>query len=176
MLAKPDSPAIGQILANPHHVGYMVLINAMSRSQHDGIMRLLLDFFDDPQAPMPMLNVAAIAATSSSSAVSCTSRSQSFRRRATESEAHGQRRLVAEQSKSRRRPGRRRPAQSCIFRNVPGHSAAASVFHYRTRFAARQTQRTARSRPRPWPPSTAPTPINSRSKPSATATRKSRPT
>jgi HEAT repeat protein len=59
MLAKPDSPAISQILANPHHVGHMVLINALARSPHDGIIRLLLDFFEDPDAPLPMLNVSA---------------------------------------------------------------------------------------------------------------------
>ncbi len=50
MLAKSDNALINLILKNPHHVSYLVLIDVLSRSPHEGIMRLLLDFFDDPQA------------------------------------------------------------------------------------------------------------------------------
>ncbi len=59
MLVKSNNGIINQILENPHHVSYLVLIDAMSRSSHDGIVRLLLDFFDNPQAPSSVLSVAA---------------------------------------------------------------------------------------------------------------------
>ena len=59
MLAKSDNPIFTKILENPRHVSHMVLIEALSGSPHDGIVRLLLDFFDNPQAPVPVLNVAA---------------------------------------------------------------------------------------------------------------------
>ncbi|MGA2798716.1 MAG: HEAT repeat domain-containing protein [Thermoguttaceae bacterium] len=59
LLVKSKNAAIDQILKNAHHVSHLVLIDVMSRSTHDGIVRLLLDFFDNPQAPLAALNVAA---------------------------------------------------------------------------------------------------------------------
>jgi HEAT repeat protein len=59
LLVKSDNPVINQILENSHHVSYLVLIDLMARSSHDGIVRLLLDFFDKPQAPSSLLSVAA---------------------------------------------------------------------------------------------------------------------
>ena len=59
LLVKSNNAVINQILENAHHVSYLVLLDAMSRSSHDGIMRLLLDFFDNPQAPSSVLSVAA---------------------------------------------------------------------------------------------------------------------
>ena len=59
LLVKSDNAVINQILENSHHVSYLVLIDVMSRSSHDGIVRLLLDFFDNPQAPSSVLSVAA---------------------------------------------------------------------------------------------------------------------
>ena len=59
LLAKSDNAIFTKILENPRHVSHMVLIEALSGSPHNGIVRLLLDFFDNPQAPVPVLNVAA---------------------------------------------------------------------------------------------------------------------
>ncbi|MGA2059823.1 MAG: HEAT repeat domain-containing protein [Thermoguttaceae bacterium] len=59
LLVKSDNAVINQILENSHHVSYLVLIDAMSRSSHDGIIRLLLDFLDNQQAPLSILNAAA---------------------------------------------------------------------------------------------------------------------
>jgi hypothetical protein len=59
LLVKSDNAVFNQILENSRHVSYLVLIDALSRSPHEGIMRLLLDFFDNPQAPSSVLSVAA---------------------------------------------------------------------------------------------------------------------
>jgi hypothetical protein len=47
------------ILDNPHHVSYLVLIDILSRNSHNGIIKLILDYYDNPQAPSSVLNVAA---------------------------------------------------------------------------------------------------------------------
>jgi HEAT repeat protein len=57
MLAKSDNRVIQSILKNTHHVGYLVIIEVMSRSSQDGIVRLLLEYLDIPQAPLAVLNV-----------------------------------------------------------------------------------------------------------------------
>ncbi len=59
LLVKSNNAVFKQVLENSHHVSYLVLIDAMASSSHDGIVRLLLDFFDDPQAPSSVLSVAA---------------------------------------------------------------------------------------------------------------------
>jgi hypothetical protein len=58
MLVKSNNAVLNQILDNSRHVSYLVLIDALSSSSHDGIVHLLLDFFDNPQAPLSVLSVA----------------------------------------------------------------------------------------------------------------------
>ena len=59
LLVKSDDAVMNQILENPHHVSYLVLMDVMSRSSRPGVMRLLLDFFDNPQMPSAVLSVAS---------------------------------------------------------------------------------------------------------------------
>ena len=40
LLANSKNTVLNQILQNAHHVSYLVLVDSMSRSSHDGIMRL----------------------------------------------------------------------------------------------------------------------------------------
>jgi HEAT repeat protein len=59
LLVKPDNSVMNQILESPHHVSYLVLIDVLSRSSHHGVMRLLLDYFDNPRMPSSLLSVAS---------------------------------------------------------------------------------------------------------------------
>ena len=59
LLVNADNAVLNQILDNIHHVSYLVLIDVMSRSAHDGVIKLILGYFDKPQAPSSVLNVAS---------------------------------------------------------------------------------------------------------------------
>jgi hypothetical protein len=59
LLAKSDDEVINRILENPRHVSYLVLIDVISKSSLDGVIRLLLDYFDNPQMPSALLSVAS---------------------------------------------------------------------------------------------------------------------
>jgi hypothetical protein len=57
LLANSKNTVLNHILQNAHHVSYLVLVDSMSRSSHDGVMRLILDFLDNPQMPLAVLSV-----------------------------------------------------------------------------------------------------------------------
>lgn len=59
LLAKRDNNFLNEILKNPHHVVFLVLVDVMANSSHDGVMRLQLDYLDDPQSPSAVLSVVA---------------------------------------------------------------------------------------------------------------------
>lgn len=58
-LINSENEVLKQILDNPHHVSYLVLIDVLSSSSHSGIIQLILDYFDKPKAPSSVLSVAA---------------------------------------------------------------------------------------------------------------------
>ena len=59
MLAGRDNVVLNRILQDPHHPVYLPMIDLLSNSSHDGIMRLLLSFLDDPHAPSAAISLAA---------------------------------------------------------------------------------------------------------------------
>jgi hypothetical protein len=58
-LAARDNAILRHILENPYHVSFLVAVEVLSRSHHAGVLRLLLSFLDDPQAPSAALSVLA---------------------------------------------------------------------------------------------------------------------
>lgn len=59
LLAKRNNVTLNQILSDPHHAAFLVLVDALSASSSGGVVRLLLSFLDDPHAPSAVLSVAA---------------------------------------------------------------------------------------------------------------------
>ncbi|MBN2578090.1 MAG: HEAT repeat domain-containing protein [Pirellulales bacterium] len=59
LLVPRENELLGHILQNPHHVGFLVTVELISRSTQPGILQLLLDYLDDPQAPSAVLSVIA---------------------------------------------------------------------------------------------------------------------
>ena len=56
-LADRDNAVLNQILRNPHHLCFLMIIEALSKSERGGAMRLLLSYLDDPHPPSAMLSV-----------------------------------------------------------------------------------------------------------------------
>ncbi len=56
-LARSDSALLRQILDNPHHPAFVVLLETLSRSTHPSVIRLLLAFLQDSRAPSAVLSV-----------------------------------------------------------------------------------------------------------------------
>lgn len=59
MLAKRDNATIRRQLLDPRHPAFVVLVDVLTHSRSAGVMRLLLTFLDDPDAPMAVLKCAA---------------------------------------------------------------------------------------------------------------------
>jgi HEAT repeat protein len=59
MLTERDNAALKQLLFDPLHGSYRPLIETLTRSPRPGIMRLLLSFLEDPQAPSAALTAIA---------------------------------------------------------------------------------------------------------------------
>jgi hypothetical protein len=59
MLVDRDNVVLKQILQEPHHASFAVLVETMTKSQCPGVIRLLLNFLDDPNAPTAALQVVA---------------------------------------------------------------------------------------------------------------------
>jgi HEAT repeat protein len=59
LLVQLDNKVLNQILQNPHHVNFLVLIDLMSRSSQEGVIELLLSYLEDAEAPSAVLSVAA---------------------------------------------------------------------------------------------------------------------
>jgi HEAT repeat protein len=59
LLADRENQLLNLILQNPHHVGFLIIMETLSRSMQPGVLRLLLSYLDDPQAPSSVLSVIA---------------------------------------------------------------------------------------------------------------------
>src|SRR5262249_28976257 len=59
MLAGRDNAALKMILLDPLHSSYLALIDSLTHSPRSGVMRLLLSFLEDPQAPSAALTALA---------------------------------------------------------------------------------------------------------------------
>lgn len=58
-LVNRDNLTLKQVLDNPHHAAFVPLVDLMARSTQRSILRLVLGFLDDPQAPSAALSVIA---------------------------------------------------------------------------------------------------------------------
>ena len=58
-LARSDNAALRQILDNPHHPAFVMLVETFSKSTHPSVIRLLLAFLDDPRAPSAVLSIVS---------------------------------------------------------------------------------------------------------------------
>ena len=59
LLVSRDNVVLKQILQNPHHGAFLAVIDSLSKSARRGVIRLLLNFLDDPHAPSAALSVLA---------------------------------------------------------------------------------------------------------------------
>jgi HEAT repeat protein len=59
MLASRDNPTLQQILADPRNVNYLPLADMLTHSPRVGIVRLVLSFLDDLQAPSAAMTLLA---------------------------------------------------------------------------------------------------------------------
>jgi HEAT repeat protein len=59
MLVNSNNSLLNDILENPHHAGYIVICDIMARTSHDVIMKLLLDYLENPQAPSIVFSMIA---------------------------------------------------------------------------------------------------------------------
>ena len=57
LLAKRDNATLMQILQDPHHGSYRIVLDLLLKSPRAAILRLLLSFLDDPHAPAAALGV-----------------------------------------------------------------------------------------------------------------------
>ncbi len=58
-LVNRDNLVLKQVLDNPHHTAFVPLVDLLARSSQRSILRLVLGFLDDPQAPSAALSVIA---------------------------------------------------------------------------------------------------------------------
>ncbi len=59
LLVNRDNVTLKQILSEPRHPAFVVLVDALAKSPAGGVMRLLLNFLDDPHAPSVTISVVA---------------------------------------------------------------------------------------------------------------------
>jgi hypothetical protein len=59
MLARGDNSTVRKILQDPRSNGYLTVIETLSQSERPGVIRLLLSYLEDPQAPSAPLTVLA---------------------------------------------------------------------------------------------------------------------
>lgn len=59
LLANRDNLTLKQILLDPLHASYLAVIEVLTRSRQPGVIRLLLSYLDDPQAPSAPLTAIA---------------------------------------------------------------------------------------------------------------------
>jgi len=57
LLVNRDNVNLKQVLQDPHHAGFLVLVDVLTKSARGGVLRLLLSFLDDPHAPTSALAV-----------------------------------------------------------------------------------------------------------------------
>jgi HEAT repeat protein len=56
LLANRENAALNQILQNPHHLCFLLVMEVFSKSEQNAVMRLLLSYLDDPHPPSAALN------------------------------------------------------------------------------------------------------------------------
>jgi HEAT repeat protein len=59
LLVHRDSAGLKQVLDDPHHAAFLMLVDVLSTSQAAGVIGLLLAFLDNPRAPSSVLSVIA---------------------------------------------------------------------------------------------------------------------
>jgi HEAT repeat protein len=59
LLVGRENPLLNLILQNPHHVGFLIMVETLSRSMQPGVLQLLLSYLEDPQVPSAVLSVIA---------------------------------------------------------------------------------------------------------------------
>ena len=58
-LTDHNNKTLNQILQNPHHVGFIVVVDSLAKSQQSSMMELLLSYLEDAQAPSAVLSMIA---------------------------------------------------------------------------------------------------------------------
>jgi hypothetical protein len=59
LLVGHENATLRQILGNPHHTAFVTMIDLLSKSPQRGVVRLLLNFLDDPHTPSAILSAIA---------------------------------------------------------------------------------------------------------------------
>ncbi len=59
LLTYRDNAVLRQILQDPYHPAFVVLVDALSKSPQEAAIRLLLSFLDDPHAPSAVLSIVS---------------------------------------------------------------------------------------------------------------------
>ena len=59
LLVKRDNVTLRQVLRDPHHAAFRLLVEVLSENSAGGVIRLLLGFLGDPRAPSVALSVVA---------------------------------------------------------------------------------------------------------------------
>lgn len=58
LLVVRDNVVLKQVLQDPHHAAFLIVLDVLGKSTRGGVLRLLLSFLDDPHAPSAALCVA----------------------------------------------------------------------------------------------------------------------
>lgn len=59
LLTYRDNAVLRQILQDPYHPAFVVLVDTLSKSPQEAAIRLLLSFLDDPHAPSAVLSIVS---------------------------------------------------------------------------------------------------------------------
>ena len=59
LLTYRDDAVLRQVLQDPYHPAFVVLVEMLSKIPHDSVMRLLLSFLDDPRAPSAAISIVS---------------------------------------------------------------------------------------------------------------------
>jgi HEAT repeat protein len=59
LLMNRDNATLKQILLDPFHGSYLIVVDLLTHSQRPGVLRLMLSFLDDPSAPSAAMNIVA---------------------------------------------------------------------------------------------------------------------
>ena len=57
ILANRNDVLLKQVLSDPHHAAFVVMIETLSHSSREGVIQLLLALLDDPHSPSAALSV-----------------------------------------------------------------------------------------------------------------------
>ena len=59
LVVDRQNATLKRILGDPHHAGFLVMLDLLSHSSHGGVMRLLLSLLDDAHVPSAVVSVVA---------------------------------------------------------------------------------------------------------------------